>query len=81
MKTFFIALLFLGLLGCGGSHPQPPVFQTTPGGTVNINQTGIVGSEILRVPFPEDGVICYVAMESRNLKGIECLIVPPKTEK
>lgn len=36
---------------------------------------GPYGSYIYRVPYSDDGVICYVAVESRDLKSVNCVKV------
>ena len=70
MKKLLISAVIV-LTGCGA--PQQPSEELVKG--INTYATGVFASEILRVPIKEDGVVCYVAMESRVMKSINCVKV------
>ena len=72
-KTLLAATVILA--GCGA----PPERDRSLVKSIGRYETGIFGSEIMRVPIKEDGVVCYVAVESSALKSLNCIKVAEGT--
>lgn len=60
------------MTACNTLPQTPPEQLATPKGVGRYN-TGIMSSDILRVPFPEDKTVCYLAVEGDTLKSINCV--------
>lgn len=70
MKKILLAAIVI-FAGCGA----PPERDRSLIKGIGRYETGLLGSEVMRVPIKEDGVVCYVAVESRELKSINCIKV------
>ena len=84
MKITVVSLALLtGLLtGCSG-YTTPPRVSNEVGkpGAVKVYPTSLWASDIMRVPIKEDGVICYIAVESNQLKSVNCIKVDDNAGK